>query len=625
VWDGIRGVAVDAAVDLSRLWRSLAITDLVYKVVAFALLTPGTLLLLRWMASGAHTRVVADTDIARFFLATPVGILILVFGSAILAAITALEMACLMGIGLAGANGIRLNARSALVFGAKRAPFVLALIWHMVIRVLLGLLPFAAALGLIYWLFLRWHDINYYLARRPWGFYVAATLSAVIAAALAALLVRTLARWALALPLVLFENVLPRRALGESARRSAGNRPVILLVLASWAILGSILLYGARWLPEVIGRGLAPGFSGSLAALLLFIASLALLWLAAGLIVAILNASLFALLIVRLYLRVGEPSEPRVPGPVNLGRFGAPVQFSRRAAAGVAAIVLLACVGFALLALAVTRRNEPVAVIAHRGSSAAAPENTLAAFRLAVEQGADFVELDVQESADGEVLVVHDSDLMKIGGSPLKIWETDAAKLRTVDIGSHAGPQFSAERVPTLAEALAVCKGRARVIVELKSYGHDQHLEERVASIVEGAGMADDCIYMSLDHAQIGRMKRLRPSWRCGVLVAKAVGNLTSLDADFLAVEKKIATGRFVRRSHRAGKDVYVWTVNDPTRMLTAMSHGVDGLITDRPDVARQVVARRAAMSDGQRLLLALLIRSGARTETLAAEEALRP
>jgi glycerophosphoryl diester phosphodiesterase len=80
-----------------------------------------------------------------------------------------------------------------------------------------------------------------------------------------------------------------------------------------------------------------------------------------------------------------------------------------------------------------------------------------------------------------------------------------------------------------------------------------------------------------------------------------------------------------VRQAHRAGRDVYVWTVNDPAWMLSAMSHGVDGLITDRPEVARQVVARRAGMSDAQRILVALLVRLGARTEVLAREDALRP
>ena len=194
-------------------------------------------------------------------------------------------------------------------------------------------------------------------------------------------------------------------------------------------------------------------------------------------------------------------------------------------------------------------------------------------------------------------------------------WTSAATKVRS----------SPAERVPTLAEALAVCKGRARVIVELKAYGHDQHLEERVIAVVEAAGMTNDCIFMSLDHGMVRKMKQLRPSWRCGVLVAKAFGDLTSLGADFLAVEARMATGRFVRRAHRAGQEVYVWTVNDPAWMLVAMSHGADGLITDKPDLAREVVARRAEMSDTQRLLLALLVRLGASTQSLAAEDALRP
>ena len=305
MWQKIRGVVTDAVQDLSGSWRGLAITDIAYKVVAFALLTPATVLLVRWMASRTGTRVIADADIARFLFTTRVGVLILIVGGAIFLAITALETACLMAIGLAGAKGTRLNARSALFFGAKRAPFVLALIWHMLVRVILGVLPFLAAIGVVYFALLRPHDINYYLAQRPPVFYVAAAIGAVILAALAALLVRTLARWALAMPLVLFEGVLPRRALGESARRSRGNRWVIVAVLASWAVVGVILLNVVRWLPEALGGSVAPHLAGSLPALLLFIAVLAFLWVAVGLIVAIVNASLLALAIVRLYLRIG--------------------------------------------------------------------------------------------------------------------------------------------------------------------------------------------------------------------------------------------------------------------------------------------------------------------------------
>jgi glycerophosphoryl diester phosphodiesterase len=161
--------------------------------------------------------------------------------------------------------------------------------------------------------------------------------------------------------------------------------------------------------------------------------------------------------------------------------------------------------------------------------------------------------------------------------------------------------------------------------IELKYYGHDERLEERVVALVEAAGMQDDCIFMSLSHEQVRRMKDLRPKWRVGLLAAKAVGDPAALKADFLAVENKVATARFIRRAHRAGLPVYVWTLDAPAKMFQAMSFGADGLITNKPALARQVIERRNQMSDAQRLLGALLIRLGASTKELASEDALRP
>jgi glycerophosphoryl diester phosphodiesterase len=123
----------------------------------------------------------------------------------------------------------------------------------------------------------------------------------------------------------------------------------------------------------------------------------------------------------------------------------------------------------------------------------------------------------------------------------------------------------------------------------------------------------------------VHRMKSLRPSWRVGLLVAKAMGDLTELKADFLAVEARMASRRFIRRAHRAGQDVYIWTVDDPAWMFVGLSRGVDGLITNQPDVARKVIELRAQMSEPQRFLAAQLIRFGASTNALAAEDALRP
>jgi glycerophosphoryl diester phosphodiesterase len=623
MWETVRHVVSEVIEDLSRSWRQLALTDLAWKVISFAVLTPATVLLLRWVMSSAEGRVIADVDIATFFLTRPIGLLTLIVGGALIAGITALEMTCLMRVGIATARGDSLTARDALYFGVACAPRVLRLTANMVARVLAGLVPFLLVAGLAYLALLRDYDINYYLAVRPPAFWAAVAIAAVLLVALAVLLVRTVARWALILPLVVFENVVPRRSFGESGRRTAGAGAMVVVLLASWMAFALLLLAVLAWVPEIIGRSVAPQLAGSLPLLLLFVSGLVVLWIALGLVAGIINGSLFALTVVRLYLRLGGPKDLQVPQPAVLQRD--PIRVSRAALIGAAAFALLAVIGLVLVMVATTRRNQPVVIIAHRGSSETAPENTLAAFRLAVEQRADFIEFDVQESADGEVIVVHDSDLMKVGGSPLKVWEATAAQLRAVDIGSRTAPQFSSERVPTLAETLAVSKGGSRVIVELKSYGHDQRLEERVVEIVEAAGMVDDSVFMSLDHDMVRKIKQLRPSWRAGVLVAKAIGDLTSLGADFLAVESRVATRAFVRQAHRAGQDVYVWTVNDPAWMLRAMSNGVDGLITDKPDLARRVVQRRAQMTDAQRIVVALLIRLGARTEALVAEDALRP
>ncbi len=216
-----RDILAAAVRDLGAAWRIQTITDLAYKAVAIAVLTPATALFLRWLLSRTGSRAVADADVARFFVTTRPGVLALVLGGAMLAAITALELGCLMAIGLATARGTQVSARSALAFAGKRAGDILRLTGHMVLRVIAGLVPFLAAIGLGYFALLRGHDINYFLARKPPEFLIALALGATIVAALAVLLLRTIARWTLALPLLLFEDVHPRRAERSDVQRFA--------------------------------------------------------------------------------------------------------------------------------------------------------------------------------------------------------------------------------------------------------------------------------------------------------------------------------------------------------------------------------------------------------------------
>jgi glycerophosphoryl diester phosphodiesterase len=322
---------------------------------------------------------------------------------------------------------------------------------------------------------------------------------------MAALLVRRASGWVYALPLLLFENVEPSKALRASEARARGHRPAILFVLLGWA--GAALTVSVLGLAG--GRAAAvailPRFRDSLSLLVPALGATVTLWILASALFTAFTSSLFASLVVALYEKLGggaRAAEMPIAGDLAFARSMSGKRTLTAVLLGAAASALA---GFVLLG----RIREPraVAVIAHRGGALLAPENTLSAIERGIEAGADWVEIDVQETSDGEVVVMHDSDFMKLTGSPLKIWEASFAEVRNLDIGSWFAPEFRGERVPTLEEVLLRAKGRAKVVIELKYYGHDQRLEERVARIVEGTGMEDEIAVMSLERAGVEKVE----------------------------------------------------------------------------------------------------------------------
>jgi glycerophosphoryl diester phosphodiesterase len=143
-------------------------------------------------------------------------------------------------------------------------------------------------------------------------------------------------------------------------------------------------------------------------------------------------------------------------------------------------------------------------------------------------------------------------------------------------------------------------------LIELKYYGHDIDLENRVVAEVEAAGMSAQIATMSLKYPAVQKMRGLRPDWRTGVLAATAVGNLSALDGDFLAVSTTRVSAALIAQANAVGKDVYVWTVNDAATMSRMISLGVHGLITDEPALAAEVLREYEALSTPERLMLRL-------------------
>jgi glycerophosphoryl diester phosphodiesterase len=598
-------VFVAAVRDFFDAWPRLLSTDLIYKLIAFVVLSPLAWVALRLFMASRGSSVLADQDILWFIL-SPIGIAALLVIGSVSIAIVALEQACLMAIGFGEIRGFRVRTTDALWYGARQAWSVVVLALRILVRVLLMALPFLLAVGIVYLVLLRDHDINYYLAEQPPIFLVAVGVVTVLLLVMAVLLIRRLLSWAFALPMMLFERQTPAQAMARSVERTLGHRWVVSMTLVAWGTAAALLSVVPLGLVTATGQWLVPKFAGSIPLLLVLMSIFLLVWGVLSLLASLINSVMFALLTVQLYDRFGSTPDAQLTTSAIAERLE--VRRSSRISgrwvmAGFAAAAVIAgLIGYQLVQS--VRLEDDVVVIAHRGAAGSAPENTLASVALAVEQGADIVEIDVQENADGEVVVVHDSDLMRVGGSPVKVWNATSEELAAVDVGRWFGPEFSGQRVPTLEQVLAICKGRSQVDIELKYYGHNQRLEERVAEIVESMGMEDEVILMSLDSRLMQSMKSLRPDWTVGLLTAKAVGDLTTSDADFLAVHASIASSGFVRRAHAAGKQVYAWTVNDRFNLSRMMSRGVDGVITDHPALARQVLERRAELSTAERLMI---------------------
>jgi glycerophosphoryl diester phosphodiesterase len=239
-------------------------------------------------------------------------------------------------------------------------------------------------------------------------------------------------------------------------------------------------------------------------------------------------------------------------------------------------------------------------VLAHRGASAEAPENTLAAFRLAMEQGADGVELDVWRCATGEVVVVHDEDLSRVAGVPLRVPDSPLAALRAVDVGAWKGARFRAERIPLLAEVLDALPG-AVVNVELKSRGgRDLALAHAAAEVIWRKGAGSRVVVSSFDWRLLAAFRLASPDIAAGLLFdgtrlwrLRTFVGIRTLRPAAVHPDRALATDARVRRWLERDLAVNVWTVDEPAQAERLARAGATALITNTPATVRGALGLR--------------------------------
>ena len=237
-----------------------------------------------------------------------------------------------------------------------------------------------------------------------------------------------------------------------------------------------------------------------------------------------------------------------------------------------------------------------VEIIAHRGASHDAPENTLSSVNLAWEQNADSVEIDVYLSKDGHVVLFHDKDTERIGGRKQKVEAQTLAELRQLDVGAWKDEKYRGERIPVISQVLPTIPDGKRLYVEIKS---GSEILPRLQQEFQSAGVDGDKItIIAFDYETIVGAKKLMPSipayWLSSLKKDKQTGRIPTKE-ELIAKAKAAGSEGLdlqaqpfvdaadVKAIKDAGLDLYVWTVNEPDEARRLMEAGVDGITTDRP------------------------------------------
>lgn len=299
--------------------------------------------------------------------------------------------------------------------------------------------------------------------------------------------------------------------------------------------------------------------------------------------------------------RCVQMPEVVLPEPVPLSRSAKP--FRRSTAVLTACCFTVAALGLNLsyvYSVFTGKANFRLAlfqnptVMAHRGLSADAPENTLYAFSDAISVGADFIELDVQQTRDGVLVVMHDSNLKRTTGVNKDIWDVDYADIQNLDAGSWFDPAYANARIPTLEETLQFVDKRARLNIEIKPTKHGSDtLEQDVAELITQYQYTDACYVTSFSYSSLKKVKEVNPEIRTGYLMSVAYGQFYSLKyADAFSLNKVFVTSQVVNAAHQQGKQIFAWTVNSMSEVRSLCNLHVDSIITDDPVMVQNVISR---------------------------------
>ncbi|MFE8071868.1 glycerophosphodiester phosphodiesterase family protein [Marinobacteraceae bacterium S3BR75-40.1] len=591
----LKGMAHDILRILRRHRRALLVFYLFFTGLAVAVLIPTLTWPLSALGPITGGAAVTTGGLVHFML-TPGGWLWLLATLAITLLLTTLQQAGMIIIAAAGDGRDYRIALAALWTVIHRFPRLAGLTLVKTAAHALVALPFVVTIAVAFNTLLSPYEIAYLRMTRPpvlWWF-----LGITGVAGLGVLICNghLFVRWLLATPVMILERTGPLEALRRSARLTTGERwhlsglvgGSLLWVLGVPLLVALLFNQFGQWLVTRVPEDLTI----LVPAMLAYIAGSLLLTIAS----TFLGITGYSLILDTLYLRATGtgPRPPYETPPPHTGPW-----------AWAAEILVI---GLALMqtagVLQTLNSEQYPTITAHRGSSLKAPENTLSAIKQAIQDGADYIEIDVQRTRDGTLVLWHDRDMRRILGMDKSMAEIGDLLLQKLDVGSWFSPDFAGEAVPTLAAAIETVRDRAHLYIELKPTPRPQALTRDVVALLREKNALSGTVIASTQRDMLRRAEELEPRLKSVLLAQFIIGPFDRRGLDAVGLWANRVTPATVASAHRNDQEIHVWTVDHADEMAVYVDMGVDNIITDRPDVLARLLAQRQSLSPTERFVV---------------------
>lgn len=224
-------------------------------------------------------------------------------------------------------------------------------------------------------------------------------------------------------------------------------------------------------------------------------------------------------------------------------------------------------------------------IVAHRGIYFDEPENTITAIKSSIKHNVDYAEIDVQETKDGEVVVMHDRNLRRLTGINITVDRLNYNQLKTLKVREPFKSNYKPEKIPTLQEVMKLTNNKGKLIIEIKDYHNTKELTKKVVNMIEQNNFQNQCMIQSMSYNVLKQVKDEDPKIITGYISSRKHERLPTENVDFYSVSEKVITAEMVTNIHASNKTIYAWTVNDVMNMDKMISLKVDGIITDKPSI----------------------------------------